>query len=142
LCGYINQILNNINNKRIGIILVNFLKQIFTWWNRQTLGTFLYTLIYGKYVGNDQFGNKYFSSASGKRWVIYKGRVESSKIPPEWHLWIHFLKANKPEDNLHKFHWQKNHEENLTGTDKAYKPDGSLSLKSPKNMKKYETWKS
>jgi len=122
--------------------LINFLKQIFTWWNRQTFGTFVYTLIYGKYVGNDQFGNKYFSSTSGKRWVIYKDRVESSKIPPEWHLWIHFLKENKPAENLNKFNWQKQHEENLTGTDKAYKPEGSLSLKSQKNMKKYETWKS
>ena len=122
--------------------MINFLKQIFTWWNRQTFGTFLYTLIYGKYVGNDQFGNKYFSSTSGKRWVIYKDRVESSKIPPEWHLWIHFLKEKKPTENLNKFSWQKQHEENLTGTNKAYKPDGSLSLKSQKNMKKYETWKS
>ena len=33
-------------------------------------------------------------------------------------------------------------EGNLTGTSKAYKPEGSLSSKSKKNMKKYETWQS
>ena len=27
------------------------LKIIFTWWNRQTFGTFLKTLFFGKYVG-------------------------------------------------------------------------------------------
>jgi len=76
-------------------------------------------------------------------WVVYKNKVESSKIPPEWHLWIHFLVKNAPSSKaINKFSWQKKHEENLTGTLKAYKPDGSLGLNSKKNMKKYETWKS
>ena len=120
----------------------SFLKQIFTWWHRQTIGTLIYTLFFGKFIGKDEFGNKYFSSSKGKRWVIYKDIVESSKIPSEWLLWIHFLTNDKPSDNLRKFAWQKKHEENLTGTTKAYKPDGSLTSDSKKNMKKYETWKS
>ena len=119
----------------------NFLKLIFTWWNRQTIGTFIYTLLRGKFVGSDDFGNKYYSDSKGKRWVIYKNRVESSKIPPEWHLWIHFLTQKKPSDNIRKFEWQKKYEENLTGTSKAYNPEGSLRSKSKKDMKKYETWK-
>ena len=53
-----------------------------------------------------------------------------------------FLDKNKPPNNLNKFSWQKNYEENLTGTDRAYRPDGSLSSDLKKNMKKYETWKS
>ena len=36
------------------------LKLIFTWWNKQTLGTFLKTLFFGKYVGSDSNGNKYY----------------------------------------------------------------------------------
>ena len=119
-----------------------FLKQLFTWWNRQTVGTFIYTLFFGKFIGIDRFGNKYYQSSNGKRWVIYKHTVESSKIPPEWHSWIHFLRNNKPSENEKKFDWQKQHEENLTGTSKAYKPEGSLSSNFKKNMKKYETWKS
>ena len=121
--------------------MTNFLKQIFTWWNKQTVGTFIYTLFRGKFVGRDQFGNKYYSNTKGKRWVIYNNTVEPSKIPPEWHLWIHFLTINKPKDIKNKFPWQKQHEENLTGTIKAYKPEGSLATDSKKNIKKYETWK-
>ena len=122
--------------------MINFFKQIFTWWNRQTIGTLIYTLFKGKFVGIDQFGNKYYSNSSGKRWVIYSDVVESSKIPPDWHQWIHFMKNNKPTENTNKFEWQKQHKENLTGTKEAYKPEGSLSAESKKNMKKYETWKS
>ena len=121
--------------------MISFLKQIFIWWHRQTIGTFIYTLFTGKFIGKDQFGNKYYSNKKGKRWVIYSNKVESSIIPPEWHLWIHFLKKNKPAHNINKFSWQKEHEENLTGTEKAYKPEGSLSYDSKKDMKKYETWK-
>ena len=112
--------------------MISFVKQIFTWWHRQTIGTFIYTLFTGKLVGKDEFGNKYYSNSKGKRWLIYKNRVESSKIPPEWHLWIHFLTNNKPSNNPIKFKWQKKHSENLTGTVKAHKSDGSLSLDSKK----------
>ena len=121
--------------------MIGFFKQIFIWWHRQTPGTFLYTLFTGKLIGIDDFGNKYYSNFKGKRWVIYKNKVESSKIPPEWHLWIHFLTNEKPLANTIKFKWQKEHEENLTGTAKAYKPDGSLASDSKKNAKKYDTWK-
>ena len=121
--------------------MIDFLKQIFTWWNRQTLGTFIYTLFLGKFVGSDEFGNKYYSNSREKRWVIYKNIVESTKIPTEWHLWIHFLAKNKPENNLKKYSWQKKYKENLTGTKDAYKPEGSLSSDYKKNTKKYETWK-
>ena len=96
--------------------MISFFKQIFIWWHRQTLGTFIYTLISGKLIGTDEFGNKYYSNSKGKRWVVYKSRVESSKIPPEWHLWIHFMTQNAPINNLNKYKWQKNHQENLNGT--------------------------
>ena len=121
---------------------MSFLKQIFTWWHKQTVGTFIYTLFAGKFVGMDEFENKYYFDSKGRRWVIYKNDVESSKIPPEWHSWIHFLNKNNPTVETKKYSWQKKHEENLTGTKQAYKPDGSLMNNSKKNMKKYETWKS
>ena len=104
------------------------------------MGTFIYTLFKGKLVGIDEFGNKYYSSSSGKRWVIYNGITESSKIPAEWHLWIHFLNNKRPSKNMNKFTWQKKHKENLTGTKDAHKPEGSLSSESKKDNKKYETW--
>ena len=65
------------------------LKIIFIWWNKQTFGTLLKTLFTGKYVGKDQFGNKYYHKKKGERWVIYYSDVEASKIPTEWFLWMH-----------------------------------------------------
>ena len=121
--------------------MINLFKQVFIWWNRQTIGTFVYTLFTGKFVGNDEFGNKYYTNKKKKRWVIYKNEVEASKIPPEWHSWIHFLTHEIPSKDMQKFLWQKKHVENLTGTNKAYRPEGSLVSKLKKNNKKYETWR-
>ena len=70
------------------------IKEIFTWWNKQTFGTRLNTILFGKLVGKDTSGNKYYESKSGKRWVIYNGEVEASKIPSEWYSWMHHT-ANK-----------------------------------------------
>ena len=117
---------------------MSFLKQLFTWWHRQTLGTFLYTLILGKFVGEDEFGNKYFENKKGKkRWVIYSGEIEATKIPIEWYSWMHFIK-NKIEGTheLKKYNWQKNHLSNQTGTDKAYNPQKNQDA----TKKKYKTW--
>ena len=88
--------------------MLTFFKQIFTWWNHQTLGTRIYTALFGKYKGIDYFGNKYYQNKSGKRWVIYNGEVDATKIPNEWYSWIHHLK-NKIEHNqeIKKFNWQK-----------------------------------
>tara|TARA_B100001765_G_C19194747_1_gene202550 strand:+ start:116 stop:484 length:369 start_codon:yes stop_codon:yes gene_type:complete len=120
--------------------MINLFKQLFIWWNRQTLGTSIYTLFTGKCVGKDEFGNNYYTNKKGKRWVVYNNEVEASKIPPEWHMWIHFLTNQKPKNNIKKYVWQIKHVENLSGTNNAYKPDGSLISKSKKNIKKYETW--
>ena len=37
--------------------MLTFVKQIFTWWNHQTLGTRLHTILFGKFKGKDNFGN-------------------------------------------------------------------------------------
>ena len=59
-------------------------KLFFTWWNKQTFGTFLKTFFFGKYVGKDEFGNKYFKNKDNERWVIYKTDVEATKINTDW----------------------------------------------------------
>ena len=114
----------------------NLIKQIFTWWNKQTVGTFIYTLLNGKFVGEDQFGNKYYSNSKGKRWVIYKNGIEASKIPPEWHLWIHSMVTQKPTNKANRYFWEKEYRENLTGTKRAFKPEGSLNNDSKKKYGK------
>ena len=42
--------------------------------------------------------------------------------------------------SVKKYFWQKDHIENLTGTEKAYRPNGSLKSDKPKYKKKYDTW--
>ena len=54
-------------------------KIIFTWWNKQTLGTYLKTLFFGIYVGKDEFGNRYYKSKKDERWVIYRSEIEATK---------------------------------------------------------------
>ena len=117
--------------------MLTFAKQIFVWWNQATIGTRLKTIFFGKFVGKDSFGNKYYQNKSGNRWVIYKDEIDASKIPNEWFSWIHFTK-NKIEkvQDQKKFSWQKSHKPNLTGTDKAYHPK-----KSENENKKYKSWK-
>ena len=119
--------------------MLTFIKQIFVWWNQATIGTRLKTIFSGKFIGKDSFGNKYYQSKSGKRWVIYKGEIDASKIPNEWYSWIHFI-PNKIQNvhELKKFEWQKPHKPNLTGSNEAYNPkDNSEATK-----KKYKSWKS
>lgn len=118
--------------------MLKFFKELFTWWNSQTFGTRIHTLLSGKFKGVDVYGNKYYEDKKGRRWVIYKDEIEATKIPQEWFSWIHYTK-NKIENqqNLKKYDWQLEHEPNPTGTQKAYKPNKNNNA----IKKKYTTWK-
>ena len=118
--------------------MLTLLKKIFTWWNHDTFGTRLKTIFFGKFVGNDEFGNKYYESNNGKRWIIYAGIVDASKIPVEWYSWMHFT-SNRIEKkhNIEKYNWQKPHQANLTGTEEAYYPNKNKDA----IKKKYSSWK-
>ena len=113
-------------------------KIIFTWWNKQTFGTFLKTLFFGKYVGSDEYGNKYYKSKKNERWVIYANNIEATKISSEWYLWIHHTIDKIPDKKDIKFFWQKKHQENQTGSTNSYKP---TKIRKNDSVKKYETWK-
>ena len=114
------------------------IKKIFVWWNRDTLGTRIKTILIGKLVGKDSFGNKYYESKNGKRWVIYSDEIDASKIPVEWYSWMHFT-PNKIENthDLKKYEWQKSHQSNLTGPKAAYYPYKEKNV----TKKKYKAWK-
>jgi len=112
---------------------------IFTWWNKQTFGTFLKTLFFGTYVGKDEFGNKYYKSKINERWVIYSSNIEATKITSDWYLWMHHTIDKIPNDkDKDKYLWQKKHLENQTGSKNSYKP---MKIKKNDIQKKYETWK-
>ena len=114
------------------------LKIIFTWWNKQTFGTFLKTLFFGKYVGSDHYGNKYYCSKKDERWVIYAKNIEATKITSDWYLWIHHTIDKVPNLKENKHSWQKQHLENQTGTNNSFKP---VKIRKNEVKKKYETWK-
>lgn len=105
-----------------------------------TIGTRIFTWLRGELVGTDRAGNRYYRDKAGgpilrgggrasrvRRWVLYNGPVEASRVPPEWHAWLHHTVDEPPKngDKL-RYPWQKEHQPNLTGTPLAYRPPGSV----------------
>ena len=104
-------------------------KLIFTWWNKQTFGTLLKTLFFGKLIGKDDQGNKYYKSKKDERWVVYSSSVEASKIPGEWYLWIHHTVDETPKKESQNFNWQKNVKKILQEQIKVIVPVRYLTIK-------------
>lgn len=85
-------------------------------------------------VGTDQTGNRYYSArprpgyTRDRRWVIYNGAPEATKVPPEWHGWLHYQTDVVPDAKTPSYRrsWQKEHVQNLTGTTIAYRPPGHV----------------
>ena len=120
----------------------DYLLRSVTWWNSQTWGTQFYTWRNGIRVGEDNEGNVFYQTEGGKRrWVIYNGEAEASRVSPEWHGWLHYTWDQPPtEKPLNKKSWEKPHLENLTGTAAAYAPDGSIRRRDPAPRADYDAW--
>lgn len=88
----------------------------------------------GKLMGEDMFGNKYYTAKPrpgykrDRRWVMYKGAPDASKVPPEWHGWLHHQTDDFPSNDTESYRrpWQQPHEANMTGTNQAYRPPGHI----------------
>ena len=119
-----------------------FLKRLLTWWNSQTLGTQIFTARNGVKVGEDAAGNVFYETRDRKRrWVIFNGEMEASRVTPDWHGWLHHTFDQPP--TLVPFKrkpWEKTHEANMTGTDTAYAPPGSIRKADPIARRDYEAW--
>lgn len=111
-------------------------------------------------VGADEFGNTYFEkklsrkqkqasdknhagdNSKSRRFVVYNGQVEASKIPATWHSWLHYSSNNPPNVEAQRKPWQKIHLPNLTGTIYQNSPASCVDKKD--NRKKvsadYEAW--
>ena len=122
--------------------MIRFILRMLTWYHGQTLGTQIYTWRNGVKVGEDDMGNIYYRTKDGKRrWVWYKDAPEASQIPPDWHGWLHFTWDEPPtEAPLEHKKWEKPHHENLTGTEMAYAPAGSLRNAAPAERRDYDAW--
>ena len=126
------------------------LKAIFSWWNDATLGARYDIGRRARRVGSDDQGNQYFEerrvSHEGRkrRYVIYKGLAEPSKVPADWHGWLHYtFDAPPTEVPLERKSWETDHKPNLTGTIHAYHPQGSLAEtgERAKAASDYEAWR-
>ncbi len=101
---------------------MGLLKSIFTWWDGATIGTSLWSRRNGAKVGEDALGNVYFETKAGKsgprrRWVIYNGSNDASRVPAEWHGWLHGSYDGVPESNLPPPRiWEAEYSPNATGT--------------------------
>src|SRR5262249_47453634 len=85
-----------------------------------------------EFVGEDEFGNRYYRTRGGKidptlgyerRWVIYNGTAEASIVPPSWHGWLHHTVDTPPtQEEVTPRPWWKPHRPNLTGTPAPHPP--------------------
>jgi NADH:ubiquinone oxidoreductase subunit len=107
---------------------MGLLKQIFTWWDGATITTGIHVRRHGRKVGTDALGNLYYASKKGgRRWVIYNGPNDASRIPPEWHAWMHHQIDGPPGESLPPPpRFLRAPTPNLTGTPLAYRPPGAL----------------
>lgn len=124
------------------------LLNIFAWWRGATPGTKLFTWRNGASVGEDEYGNTYYKGAVDaegfeRRWVIYAGENDPTQVPPGWHGWLHHRTDIPPtEEPYVPATWIKPHTPNLTGTQLAYRPPGSLLNPEPrlKKASEYDAW--
>jgi NADH:ubiquinone oxidoreductase subunit len=123
---------------------MGFWKKIFTWWDGATIGTALEIRRLGRKVGTDSLGNIYYAAKKGgRRFVVYNGPNDASRIPPEWYAWLHRQIDGVPDESLPpppKF--LKPPTPNLTGTPLAYRPSGAIERgrQRPAASGDYQAW--
>lgn len=121
------------------------LAKIFTWWNGATVGTSLFTRMSGREVGRDEDGHIYYQHKKDprRRWVIYNGANDGSRVAPGWQLWLRGTIDTLPEQSLPpRRSFQQPAVPNLTGTMAAFRPDGALGSgkKRPASTGDYQPW--
>jgi NADH:ubiquinone oxidoreductase subunit len=125
--------------------------RLFAWWDGAALGALWTIRRDGKLVGEDEYGNRYYEErkagrgAEGRprRWVVYKGFADASRVPSDWHGWMHHTFDQPPTvEPLPRRPWEIDHKPNLTGTLHAYRPTGSLAgeRKRQATSADYEAW--
>ncbi len=107
-------------------------------------------LMTSRQVGVDNYGNRYYEGRKKnrlgkfKRFVIYHGQAEATKVAAQWHGWLHYTDTSTPPaEDRHRQPWQKDHLPNLTGTIYAHRPSGHLLAAGtrPPATGDYEAWK-
>ena len=132
--------------------IFTLLTRTFTWWNGATWGLLLTINKNGQFVGEDEAGNRYYEARNNadsydgrkRRWVVYNGYAEASKVTPDWHGWLRYTFDEPPTvEPLARRPWEKDHKPNLTGTVDAWRPPGSLAAagERPAATGDYQAWR-
>lgn len=122
------------------------------WWNRGTFGLRWTVGRRGVLIGKDEGGNEYYEARDNsdsydqrkRRWVIYQGYAEASKVPPDWHGWLRYTFDEPPTTApLLRRSWEKDHLPNMTGTLEAWRPKGSIvgAGERPAATGDYQAWR-
>lgn len=133
---------------RLSAATMGIVKNIFTWWEGSTFGTWLNTARNGTRVGEDSQGNVYYEGGTDpngltRRFVIYNGANDASRVPAEWHGWLHHSIDGPPQSNLPPPRiWEADYTPNQTGTPQAYRPSGAIEAGGKRQMATgdYEAW--
>ncbi|WP_026296634.1 NADH:ubiquinone oxidoreductase subunit NDUFA12 [Hirschia maritima] len=119
------------------------------WWKNATVGTRFDVNRRAIFIGEDEWGNKFYEEkkpsqeSRKRRYIIYNGAAEPSRVSADWHGWLHHTFDKPPtEEPLEKKSFEQPHQPNLTGTLMAYKPKGSLARQDDrtKTASDYEAW--
>ena len=132
--------------------ILNALQIGVTWWSGATVGVRFHAMKHGVFIGQDELGNRYYEARTNydsydkrkRRWVIYNGYAEASKVPPDWHGWLRYTFDEPPTiAPLPRRAWEKDHLPNMTGTPSAWRPKGSIQRagERPAATGDYQAWR-
>ena len=89
----------------------------------------IYLQLFGNKVGEDEYGNQFFELkrvdylGRRKRYCLYKGSPEASKISPEWHPFMHYqIDAKDVKTTFRQYKWQKPYVPDTTLSQNKYLP--------------------
>ena len=89
----------------------------------------IYLQFFGNKVGEDEYGNQFFELnrkdylGRKKRYCLYKGIPEASKISPEWHPFMHYqIDAKNVRTTFKQYKWQKPYVPDTTLSKNKYLP--------------------
>ncbi len=128
------------------------LKTLFTWWSGATIGVLFTIKKRADFVGEDLAGNRYFQERTNRdsydgrlrRFVTYRGYADATKVPADWHGWLHYTFDEPPTVAPFKLKaWEKDHLPNMTGTPYAYRPAGAIAKggERARATGDYEAWR-
>ncbi len=128
---------------------MGLISEIFSWWGGNTIGHRFTLWKQGRFVGQDEQGNRYYEQARGvgplgkpRRWVVYERLAEASLIPPGWYGWMHYKTDIPPtETDYQKMPFEEPHQPNYTGTQLRYRPNAEVRASGEPVASDYEAWK-